>query len=137
MRYLLDTDIISNLMRREPSLTLVQRLARVPPEAQCTSAITLGELMYGAQRLPARAADLLARIEQLIPEQLPVLSFDESAARRYGSIRAGLEAAGTPIGEAYLRIAAIALAHRLTVVTANVRHFERVPQLEVENWLAE
>jgi tRNA(fMet)-specific endonuclease VapC len=136
VKYLLDTDVISNLMRRAPSPTLIRRLAVIGPEAECTTSITLGELVYGAQRLTDRTAELLARIERLIPEQLPVLPFDESAAHRYGSLRAGLELAGTPIGEADMRIAAIALAHGLTVVTGNVRHFQRVPGLEVEDWLA-
>jgi tRNA(fMet)-specific endonuclease VapC len=85
--------------------------------------------------MPDRAGALLERIDKLIPEQLPVLPFDESAARRYGVIRAGLEAAGAPIGDADLRIAAIALAHGKTVVTGNVRHFRRVPGLKVEDWL--
>jgi len=136
VRYLLDTDIISNLMRRAPSHALIRRLAQVPPMDQCTTSITLGELVYGAQRWPDRTAELLERIDRLIPAQLPALPFDESAARRYGSLRAALELAGTPIGEADTRIASIALAHGLTVVTANVRHFLRVPGLQVEDWLA-
>jgi tRNA(fMet)-specific endonuclease VapC len=136
VRYLLDTDIVSNLMRREPSYPLIRRLALVPPEDQCTTSITLGELMYGAHRVPDRTAVLLRRIDELIPSQLPVLPFDESAARRYGSLRAALEVAGTLIGDADMRIAAIALAHGLTVVTANVRHLGRVPGLGVEDWLA-
>jgi tRNA(fMet)-specific endonuclease VapC len=135
--YLLDTDIISNLMRRQPSLTLIRRVASVAPTDQHTSSITLGELVYGAQRLPDRATALLERIDRLIPAQLPVLPFDEPAARHYGRVRATLELAGTPIGDADLRIAAIALAHALTVVTGNTRHFQRVPGLDVENWLEE
>ena len=136
MTYLLDTDVISNLMRREPSVALIRKLASVDPAEQSTTSITLGELVYGAQRLPDRAVVLLERIDGLIPGQLPVLPFDESAARRYGVIRASLEAAGAPIGEADMRIAAIALAHDKTVITGNVRHFRRVPGLRVEDWLA-
>jgi predicted nucleic acid-binding protein len=136
MSYLLDTDVVSNLMRREPSVALIRKLASIDPEEQATSSVTLGELVYGAQRLPDRAGALLERIDRLIPEQLPVLPFDESAARRYGEIRASLEAAGAPIGDADLRIAAIALARGKTVVTGNVRHFRRVPGLSVEDWLA-
>ena len=136
MTYLLDTDIVSNLMRREPSVALIRRLASIEPEEQTTSSVTLGELVYGAQRLPDRAAALLERIGRLIPAQLPVLPFDEAAARRYGVIRALLEAAGAPIGDADLRIAAIALARGKTVVTGDVRPFGRVPGLDVEDWLA-
>lgn len=137
MSYLLDTDIVSNLMRRQPSISLIRRLASVEPQDQHTSSITLGELVYGAQRLPERATALQERIDRLIPAQLPVLPFDEPAARHYGSVRASLELAGTPIGDADLRIAAIALAHDLTVITGNTRHFQRVPGLGVENWLEE
>jgi tRNA(fMet)-specific endonuclease VapC len=136
VKYLLDTDIISSLVRREPSHALIRRLAQIPPRDQCTSSITLGELVYGAQRSTDRSAELLERIDRLIPAQLPVLPFDESAARRYGSLRARLERAGIAIGEADMRIASIALAHGLTMVTANLRHFKRVHGLDVEDWLA-
>ena len=66
---------------------------------------------------------------------LPVLPFDGDAARRYGEVRAELECQGTPLGEADLRIGAIALSRGLTVVTGNIRHFQRIPGLSVENWL--
>jgi len=133
--YLLDTDILSNLMRRAPSTTLIAKLASVPKEAQFTSSITLGELVYGALRLGSRA--LLERLEDTLLPNLPVLSFDTAAARQYGAVRAELERRGEPIGDADLRIAAIGLARGLTVVTGNVRHFQRVPALPVENWLEE
>ena len=135
--YLLDTDILSNLLRRTPSTTLITKLASVPPEDQLTSSITLGELMYGAYRLGTRSRTLLERIEGALLPNLAVLPFDAASARHYGEIRAELERRGTPIGDADLRIAAIALARDLTVVTANARHFERVPGISVENWLEE
>lgn len=132
--YLLDTDILSNLMKRVPAGALVARLAMVAPEDQFTSSVTLGELLYGAHR-SARAVVLLERIGAVLPDDLPVLPFDTAAARRYGKVRAEMEKKGTPIGDADTRIAAIALTHGLRVVTGNERHFRRVPGLEVENWL--
>ncbi len=135
MMYLLDTDILSNLMKAEPASPLVSRLARVPPEHQFTSSITLGELAYGAYKMRARAATLLERIESAILPDLPVLSFDTAAAWRYGELRAELEREGVLIGDADMRIAAIALSRGLRIVTGNERHFRRVPGLEVENWL--
>jgi len=75
------------------------------------------------------------RLDETLLPNLPVLPFDASAARRYGEVRAELERRGTPIGDADLRIASIALARNLTVVTGNVRHFRKVPGLAVENWL--
>ncbi|MDQ3862458.1 MAG: type II toxin-antitoxin system VapC family toxin [Actinomycetota bacterium] len=132
--YLLDTDILSNLMKRAPASTLVARLARVPPEDQFTSSVTLGELLYGAYR-SSRTATLLERIEETLLPELPILPFDTAAARRYGELRELLERRGTPIGDADTRVASIALSRGLTVVTGNERHFRQVPQLEVENWL--
>lgn len=132
--YLLDTDVISNLMKRTPAERLVARLARVAPEEQFTSSVTLGELLYGAHR-SERSAALLERIDAVIPVDLPVLPFDAAAARRYGEIRAELERRGALIGNADTQIAAIALVHGLRVATGNERHFRRIPGLEVENWL--
>jgi tRNA(fMet)-specific endonuclease VapC len=133
--YLLDTDILSNLMKRSPSSALVAKVARVPPEQQFTSSITLGELVYGAHRMRERTAILLEKIEAVLLPNLPVLDFDTVAARRYGEIRAELERLGTPIGDADMRIAAIALSNGVRVVTGNERYFRRVPELETENWL--
>ena len=133
--YLLDTDVLSNLLKRAPSMTLIAKLAAVPAEKQFTSSITLGELIYGARRRSPQADALLTQIETRLLPELPVLPFDTTAARRYGEVRTELERRGTPLGDADLRIAAIALARGLTVVTGNLRHFQRVPGLPVENWL--
>ena len=133
--YLLDTDILSNLLKRTPSTRLISRLASVPTEQQFTSSVTLGELVYGAHRLGSRAGVFLERLERLLPPNLPVLPFDAAAARRYGEVRAELERRGAPLADADLRIGAIALARDLTVVTGNVRHFRRIRHLPVENWL--
>jgi len=133
--YLLDTDILSNLMKRSPSSVLVEKLTRVPPEQQSTSSITLGELVYGARRLREHTDFLMAKIEDVLLPNLPVLAFGAAAARRYGGIRTELERQGMLMGDADMRIAAIALSHGLRVVTANERHFRRVPGLETENWL--
>ena len=135
--YLLDTDILSNLLKRTPSTVLIAKLASVPPEQQFTSSITLGELVYGAYRLRERTGHFLERLEETLPPNLPPLPFDGAAAWHYGQVRAELEHRGTPIGDADLRIGAIALSRGLTVVTGNVRHFQRIPDLLVENWLEE
>jgi len=133
--YLFDTDILSNLLRRTPSTVLIAKLASVPSEQQFTSAITLGELFYGAYRLVPTSKILLDRLEKTLLPNLPVVSFDTEAAHKYGQIRAELESKGISIGDADLRIAAIALARGLTVITGNIKHFRRVPGLPVENWL--
>jgi len=136
MKYLFDTDILSNLLRRAPSPALIRRLALTPVEEQATSSITVGELYYGARRLADGGETLVDRIDSTLLPNLAVLPFDVQAARHYGELRAELERAGTPIGDADMRIAAIAKTNDLTVVTANMRHFQRVVGLPVENWLA-
>lgn len=112
---------------------LIRRLASTPTEQQCTTSITLGELVYGATK--AGSAPLADRIRLLVLDALPIIAFDARAAEVYGSIRATLEAAGKHRAEPDLRIASIALAGDLTLVTGNVRHFTRVPGLLVEDWL--
>jgi tRNA(fMet)-specific endonuclease VapC len=129
-----DTDILSAVIRRDPPLHLIRRLAVTPPHEQSTTAITLGELLYGVARRGSPA--LAARVEDLITSAGPVLPFDGPAARQYGALRAHLEQEGRRLDEPDLRIAAIVLSRDATLVTANIRHFARVPGLRVENWLA-
>lgn len=132
--YCFDTDVLSATMRREPSLPLIRRLAQVPPPEQFTTAVTLGELLYGAARRDSER--LRERVRELIRGALTVLPFDERAAEVYGPLRARLEAEGRRIDEPDMRIASVALSRELTLVTGNVRRFDRVPDLTVENWLA-
>lgn len=131
--YCFDTDILSATIRRDPPLHLLRRLARVPPDQQFTTSITLGELVYGAEK--KRSAALAERVRDVVLTAQDVLPFDAAAGRTYGLVRAQLERAGTPLAEPDLRIASIALCRGLTVVTGNTRHFDRVPGLVVENWL--
>ena len=132
--YCFDTDVLSATMRREPSLSLLRRLAQVPPAEQFTTTITLGELLYGASR---RDSDRLrGKVGEMVRGALTILPFDEPAASVYGPLRARLEAAGRRLDEPDMRIASIALSRDLTLVTGDVRHFARVPDLNVENWIA-
>jgi tRNA(fMet)-specific endonuclease VapC len=131
--YCFDTDVLSAVMRRDPPMHLVRRLAATPPDEQATTAVTLGELLYGAAKRGSRS--LAARVRDLVTGALVVLPFDEPAAEVYGALRASLEAAGTRLAEPDLRIASIALAREVILVTGNVRHFKRVPGLEIEDWL--
>ena len=124
--------MLSAVVAVRPNLEVVKRLSAVPLEDQNTSAINVGEMLFGATR--RHNAGLLERIETLI-EVLAVVPFDESAARIYAHLRVALEVAGTPLDEADLRIAATALANNLTLVTGNERHFRRITGLTIENWL--
>lgn len=133
--YLLDTNIVSALMREPQGIAaaaLTDRLERKPQSRLCTSIVAACELRYGVMR---RASRKLATQLEAVLADLEMLPMDEPADRHYGKLRTDLEKAGTPIGPNDLFIAAQALAHNLTLVTDNVREFERVPHLKIENWL--
>lgn len=133
--YCFDTDIISATIKPRPPLHLLRRLATVPARAQFTTSITVGELIYGAERVGRE--ELTARVEQVLRQASTVLPFDTAAGRRFGMLKAALERAGTPLAEPDLRIASIALTRELVLVTRNVKHFGRVPGLTIENWIDE
>ncbi len=131
--YCFDTDVLSALIGSDPPLHLFRRVAAIRPREQSTTAITLGELLYGASK---RGSDRLSeKVDGLIRSAGAILPFDEAAARVYADLRVELEGRGRRLDEPDLRIAAIALSRDLTLVTGNVRHFERVEGLRVENWL--
>ena len=131
--WMLDTHTLSDLIRN-PRGALVQRLSSTEPDSVCTSIVVACELRFGARR---KGSDTLTqRVEQLL-ESLTVLPLDEPADQHYADIRATLERAGAPIGNHDLFIAAHARSRGMTLVTGNLREFERVPGLRVENWLSE
>lgn len=130
--YLLDTNILSQLIRN-PRGPVTQRLAGLDPEAICTSIVVACELRYGAAK---RASPMLSqRVEDLLANVL-VLPFDADVDRHYADIRSALERDGQVIGGNDLLIAAHCRALGLTLVTHNLREFQRVPGLSLENWLA-
>jgi len=129
----LDTDVLSVFLRSGASPSAQRRLAEVAADSHFTTSITLGELLYGAVR--RRSVSLIRAVEEYVQGDVTIVPFDEPAARSYAEIRVGLEATGQRLDDPDLRIAAICVAHDLTLVTGNVRHFERVPGLRVENWL--
>ncbi len=131
-RYLLDTNIVSHLMRN-PAGHVAAHIARVGEVSLCVSIITAAELRYGAAR--RGSSRLAARIDAVLA-RVPVLPFDVPADAAYSQIRAELEDAGQPIGPNDLLIAAHARAIDAILVTANVAEFARVRGLAVENWIA-
>ena len=132
--FLFDTDTLSEVLKRNPSPDLMARLATMPAEDQFTTSITVGEMAYGAYR-SSQTEYLLQQFEEIVWPMVQILPFDRASGEIYGSLRADLERAGTPLAEPDLRIAAIALTNDLTVVTGNVRHFSRIRGLRVENWI--
>ena len=131
-RYLLDTNIISDLIRN-PQGRAAKQVAKVGENNICTSIIVAAELRYGCAK--SGSERLLKAVEDVLRE-ITVLPFEVPADAEYGSIRAALEAAGKPIGSNDLLIAAHARATGTTVVTANTDEFKRIRGLKVENWLS-
>jgi tRNA(fMet)-specific endonuclease VapC len=131
LRYMLDTDICSYLIRGGvPNLDA--KVAKRPTASLCMSVVTRAELLIGVERKgrPAKLAALVGRFLQ----QVPSLPWDDDAAFVYAQVRAGMERAGKLIGNLDMLIAAHALAAELVLVTNNERDFKRVPGLGVENW---
>jgi tRNA(fMet)-specific endonuclease VapC len=131
--YLLDTNVLSELVRKKPAPGVVQRLAALPPERVATSCVCAMELRYGAARHPD-GQRLWDRIKQDVLARIRVLALTEADACRAGELLAALAGRGTPIGIEDVLIAATALGSGLVVVTRNVRHFGRIPGLRVEAW---
>ena len=133
--YLFDADIITNVFKKQPTPGLLARLADIPRNQQHISTVTIAEIVYGAGK-SARPAHHLRNLQEILLPAVNILGFDSKAAFVCGRLRAELEKAGTPLALADLEIAAIALANQLVLVTGNTRHFARIPNLIVENWLA-
>jgi tRNA(fMet)-specific endonuclease VapC len=131
MRYLLDTNIVSDLVRN-PQGRVAQHIRKVGEAQVCTSIIVAAELRYGAAKKgsPRLSAQLAA-----VLGVLAVLPFETPADAAYGLLRTRLEQAGTPIGANDLLIAAQTLSLGYTIVTDNEKEFTRVRSLRRENWL--
>ncbi len=133
LRYLLDTNILSSLIR-QPQGRIAATLTRRGHASACTSVVVAAELRYGARK--RGSAELTARVDDLLAA-LPVLPLKGDADQTYADTRFVLEQKGTPIGPNDLLIAAHTLSLGLTLVTDNDREFLRVPALRVENWLSD
>lgn len=131
MRYLLDTNIVSDLVRN-PQGRVAERIFKVGETQVCTSIVVAAELRYGAEK--KQSARLSAQLEAVLGA-IEVLPLEKPVDVEYGRLRTRLEHAGEPIGANDLLIAAQAMALGCTLVTDNVREFARIKQLRVENWL--
>lgn len=131
VRYLLDTNIISHMIR-EPSGSVQQKIAAIGNAQVLTSVVVAAELRFGAVKKGSHA--LGGRIETAL-SRLQVASLEPPADKEYAQVRAKLEGQGRSIGSNDLLIAAHALALDCTLVTDNTGEFSRVQGLRVENWL--
>ena len=132
LKYLLDTNIVIYVIKRRPLEVL--ELFNANASRMAISVVTLAELLHGAEK-SAQPTPNLAVVEDFC-SRLQVLSYTPKAAQHYGSIRTSLERIGQPIGVNDLHIAAHARSEGLVLVTNNIREFEKVPALQVENWVA-
>ena len=131
MQYLLDTNICIYIIKKHPA-RVISTLKKHNISDIGISSITLAELHYGVEKSDRIAQNTLALAEFVAP--LEIIAFSEAAAIEFGKIRAHLEKKGTLIGEYDLLIAAHARSLGATIITNNVREFNRVPELKVENW---
>jgi len=131
IRYLLDTNICIYVINARPAAVLA-RFVEHEVDGLGISAITASELYWGVCK--SGSVRNRTTLEKFL-SPLAVLDYDLGAARKYGELRAYLEQQGTPIGPLDQQIAAHALALDVTLVTNNVREFERVPGLRLENWI--
>ena len=128
---MLDTNIVIYVLKRRPLEILSTFNANA--NRMAISSITLAELTHGAEKSD-RVTENLEVIDNFC-SRLEVLPYGEKAAQHYGAIRAGLEKLGQPIGVNDIHIAGHARSEGLALVTNNVSEFERVPGLELENWI--
>ena len=131
LKYMLDTNIVIYVIKRRPVevLEIFNRHAG----QMCISSITFAELIHGVEK-SARPAQNMRQVEDFT-SRLEVLPYASKAASHYGEIRANLERQGKPIGVNDLHIAGHARSEGMTLVTNNLREFERVEGLRLENWV--
>ena len=132
IRYLLDTNICIYLIKKHPPEVLA-RFQQVQLKQLHISTITVFELYFGIEKNNSQPRNLAALENFIAP--LTLVDFSVEAAKKAAKIRSALQKQGTPIGAYDVQIAAIAVAENMTLLTNNVREFERVKGLKLENWV--
>ena len=131
MRFLLDTNVLSDLVRGEPNVS--KRFKDTPPDDAAVSTVTTMEIDYGLALQPERVKRIAPLLGGILGT-LHVLPFSRADARSAGVVRAVLRKRGRPIGPYDVMLAGCALARGLTLVTSNMKEFTRVGGLAVETW---
>jgi len=132
--YLLDTNILSELIKRHPNSHVLSRLGSKPVHTLFTSSICIMELRFGSA-LREDFETFWQRIVREIISRINIIPIGEKEALATGDILADLRKSGNIIGLEDVLIAASAITNQYTMVTANIRHFSRIRGLQVENWL--
>lgn len=130
--FLLDTNIISNLVRN-PRGPVFEQIKKVGEKTICTSIVVAAELRYGIRK---KSSDRLSRQVEAVLSHIDILPLKPPADEYYSRLRCILEKAGTPIGPNDMIIAAHAMALDLILISANTGEFSRIPDLKIDNWLA-
>jgi tRNA(fMet)-specific endonuclease VapC len=133
IRYMLDTDICSYVIRERP-LEVFEKFKKVEVNQLCISVVTYAEIIYGVEHSSSRKINRPI-IDDFV-RHLDIITWDEDAAEHYGMIRAFLRAEGNIIGSMDMMIAAHARSQNMILITNNDKHFKRVPKLRLENWVA-
>ena len=131
IRYMLDTDICSYIIRERP-LKVFEHFEALKMDQICISAVTYAELIYGVEHSSSKKINR-SIVNQFV-KHLSIIDWNKKAAEHYGNIRAILQADGNIIGAMDMMIAAHARSRKMVLVTNNEKHFKRVPKLQVENW---
>jgi len=132
--YLLDTNILSELVKKQPSHDLLQHLQSNPSQSLFTSCICVMELRFGSA-LRGDFESFWKKIEKEIISRINIMPLGHEEVLIAGDILADLQKKGQSIGIEDVLIASTALGHKFIMVTANIRHFAKIKGLAVENWL--
>lgn len=133
--YLLDTSTLSELIKRHPNDGVIHRLRQTAADALFTAAICVMELRYGVLLRTDHEA-FWQRVQREILSRVQILGFGEKEALLAGELMAHLKRTGRPVGLEDMLIGAIAQRHGYTVVTHNLRHFQPLPHVKVEDWFS-
>ncbi|SPD73172.1 conserved hypothetical protein [uncultured Desulfobacterium sp.] len=134
MKYLLDTNILSQLIKKSPNSHLITRLASKSPQSLVTSCICVMELRFGSA-LRKDFESFWSNVFEEILSRVGILPLGFEEVLIAGDTLAQLQKAGEPIGIEDVLIASTAINHQCTMVTANIRHFSKIKGIIVENWL--
>ena len=131
--YLIDTNVLSELIKKNPDSNFMAKLRVTPADALFSASICIMELRYGALKC-GNPSDLWTKIEQRILPRIHILPFSYKEAIKAGDLMHHLYSIGQPIGIEDTMIASTALCNGLTLVSANIKHLSRIPDLKMENW---
>ena len=129
MNYMLDTDTVSFLMRKNSFV--IKNLIKHEDDEICISAISYAELCYGLEK---KGSEKLFAEASAVMGKISIIGFDDSQSELYGKIRFELEKSGRPLGDMDMLIAAAALSAGTILVSHNVKHFSKIRGLKVEDW---